>query len=68
MPKITLSTRQYAHLASTNQQIADLTEKRKALLEMVIDSSEASGKNIKIVSIDETGITYEEQGPQLARE
>jgi hypothetical protein len=69
MPKITLTTRQFQHIAIVNQQIAELDAKRKTLLEMVLDSSEAAGKNIKVLKIDETGIEYEEQtGPQLAQE
>ena len=67
MPKIPLTNRQYAHLASANQQIAELDAKRKTLLEMVLDSSEAVGKNIKILRIDETGIEYVEQ-PHLTSE
>jgi hypothetical protein len=69
MPKIALTTRQFQHLAVVNQQIAELDAKRKTLLEMVLDSSDAAGKNIKVLKIDETGIEYEEQtGPQLAQE
>lgn len=59
MAKIKISPRQFQHIALVNAQIKELEEKRKTFLELILDSSEVTGKNIKITKIDEDGIDYE---------
>lgn len=69
MSTIALTPRQYAHFKTINEQIAELDTQRRTYLELILDSSEAAGKNIQIQSITEKGIEYEEvpsDGPKLS--
>jgi len=69
MAHITLTTRQYAHFARLNAQIADLTEQRKIALEILLDASGLAEKNISVDKILPDRLEYtEHSGPQLAQE
>lgn len=67
MPHISLTTRQYAHFARLNNQIAELAEQRTALLEILLDAAGLSEKNIKVEKILPDRIEYTEQ-PLLTKE
>ncbi len=68
MSKIPLTNRQYDKLSTVNNQIASLAKLRQDYLELIIDASEAAGKNIKVISIQPDHIEYEDSGPQLTAE
>lgn len=69
MPHISLTTRQYSHLARLNTQISELVEQRKTALEILLDASGLGEKNISIDKILPDRLEYtEHSGPQLAQE
>ena len=72
MPKIPLTPRQFQHLAIVSAQIDELSKKREAFLEIIVDScEEARGRNIVLKTpFEQDGIEFEfkDDEPKLIKE